>query len=145
MNDSLTIAMISAGSAILGGLIPLLMSFLIQRNQNRFELQRILFEEQKVVYNEVLIALQKVVSSQDPTTFLEFQRCVNRLATFGDNNSSKAINEYYIAVAKAEQGKRVHLSRNEHQHFHQEIINGMRRNLNLSELNYFEIVGFRTE
>jgi len=145
MNDTILIAIISASSALVGALIPTLFTYFKNKEQNKFELKKGLLENQKVVYDEILIALQNMINHQGNEEFKALQKASIKLAIYGDNDSSKAMNDYYNEVTKSGQSLRNPLSKDEHKNYQKRIINGIRKNLGLEEFDTFEIVGFRPE
>jgi anionic cell wall polymer biosynthesis LytR-Cps2A-Psr (LCP) family protein len=145
MNETLLIAIISASSALIGSLIPTLFTYLKNKEQNEFELKKDLLENQKIVYDEILIALQNMINHQGNEEFKALQKASIKLAIYGDNDSTKAMNEYYNELTKSGQNLRSPLIKEEHKNYQKRIINGIRKNLGLEELDSFEIVGFRPE
>ena len=143
MDDKVLIAIISATSALVGSLIPTIFNFLNNKTQNGFTLKRDLLENQKNVYWVIMIALQNIINKNGENEFLELQKAAIKLSIYGDNNSSKAINNYYNELVKSAQGTRDLLTSDEHRNFQKSIINGMRNNLGLDEFESFEIVGYR--
>ena len=145
MDDKILIAIISASSALVGSLIPTLFTYFKAKDQNEFELKKNLLANQKGVYDEILIALQNMINNQGDKEFRELQKASIKLAIYGDNDSSKAMNEYYNEVIKSGQKSRSPLTKDEHKKYHKKIINGIRKNLGLEKFESFEIVGFRPE
>lgn len=145
MDDKILIAIISASSALIGSLIPTLLSYFKNKDQNEFELKKDLLVNQKVVYDEILIALQNMINNQGNEEFKALQKASIKLAIYGDNNSSNAMNDYYNDVIKAGQNLRKPLTKDEHKNYQERIINGIRQNLGLEKFDSFEIVGFRPE
>ena len=143
MNETILIAIISASSALIGALIPTIITYLNNESQNKFELKRDLLNNQKDIYKEVMIALQNVISNQGNNEFKELQEAIIKLSIYGDNFSSKAMNNYYIELTNASLGRRAHLINEEHKEFQKKVINGIRKNLGLEEFESFEIIGFR--
>lgn len=145
MDDKILIAIISASSALIGSLIPTVIAFLKNKEQNDFELKRDLLNNQKGVYGEIMIALQNVINKQGDNEFRELQKASIKLSIYGDNSSSKAMNDYYNEITKSAQQSRKALTKDEHKMFQMRIINGIRQNLGLEKFDSFEIVGFRPE
>lgn len=143
MNETILIAIISAGSALVGGLIPTIITYLNNKEQNQFELKKDLLNKQKEVYSEIIISLQNMINHQGTQEFKELQKAAIKLSIYGDNSSSKSMNKYYNEVTKIGQNLRTPLTKEEHKQFQLEIINGMRNNLGLDKFDNFEIVGFR--
>jgi hypothetical protein len=90
-----------------------------------------------------MIALQNVISNQGDNEFKELQNAIIELSIYGDNFSSKAMNDYYIEIVNGSLGRRNNLTNEEHKQFQKSVINGIRKNLGLEEFNSFEIIGFR--
>lgn len=145
MDNTILIAIISASSALVGSLIPTLFTYFKTKEQNEFELKKDLLANQKVVYDEILIALQNMINNQGNEEFKALQKASIKLAIYGDNDSSNAMNDYYNEVTKSGQNLRDPLTKDEHKNYQKMIINGIRKNLGLEEFESFEIVGFRPE
>lgn len=142
MENTIFIALISTSAALIGALIPTLFTYFNNKNQNKFELNKNLLEKQKDTYVEIMFALQEIINHQGNIEFYALQKAAIKLSIYGDNSSSKTINLYYNQIVKAAQKERAELTREEHQLFHKSIINGMRQNLGLEKLEFFELVGF---
>lgn len=145
MTETIQIALISACSALFGALIPTILSYFNNKEQNQFELKRDLLNNQKNAYRELMIALQNIISKQDNDKFRALQNAINELSIYGDNISSNAMNNYYREMINANINKREPLTSEEHKQFQQEVINGIRKNLGLNEFETFEIIGFSPE
>jgi len=144
MTQTILIAMISAGAALFGALIPTVISYLNNKRQNEFELKRDLLNNQKKAYISIMTALQNIISNQTHNEFKELQNAIIELSIYGDNFSSKAMNNYYIQLTNTQLKKRNHLTAEEHKQFQMQVINGIRKNLGLQEFESFEIIGFTT-
>jgi hypothetical protein len=145
MSETIQIALISAGSALFGALIPTILSYLNNKEQNKFELKRDLLNNQKNVYRELMISLQNVINNQGNDEFIILQKTIVELSIYGDNISSNAMNNYYREMTSAAMGQRNHLTNEEHKKFQQEVMNGIRKNLGLKEFETFELIGFRPQ
>lgn len=143
MDITIKIAIISACSALIGSLIPTLISYFNNKIQNDFELKKDLRQNQKEVYNDIMIALQEMINKQETETFYVLQKATIKLAIYGDNKSSKAMNKYYDEIVKSAQKKRPPLTPEEHKKHQENLINGMRENLGLDNFDSFEVVGYR--
>lgn len=143
MKDELCIAIVAAGSALLGTLIPTVISYLSNLKQNKFELEKTLLEKQKDIYWDLMVSLQNMINSPTNEAFNEMQKSVIKLSIYGDNKSSISLNNYYRELINSSNGARGPLTQAEHQQFQKEIVNGMRSNLGLEPFENFEIVGFR--
>jgi hypothetical protein len=73
----------------------------------------------------------------------ELQESIVKASIYGDDKSAPALNNYYRELTLSTNNKHELLKAEEHAKFQKEIINGMRENLGLAPLNYFEIVAFR--
>ena len=143
MNDTILIAIISASSALLGALIPTIITYLNNKEQNELELKRDLLNNQKNAYKQLMLSLQKLINNFTDDDFKELQKAIIEFSIYGDNLSSKAMNIYYSEMTNASNGLRPLLSNVEHKQFQMEIMNGIRKNLGLEEFESFEIVAFR--
>jgi hypothetical protein len=144
MNDNILGAVIAGSSALLGALIPTLTGYLNDREQRKFEKQKALFDKQRQIYAELIISLQQIINSQTSTEdFLTLQRSVLQVSIYGDNATSKSTNDYYNAIILSTQPGSVPLTKNDHQNYQKQILNGMRSHLGLEPLPHFEIVSFR--
>ncbi|MFV8343607.1 hypothetical protein [Flavobacterium sp. XS2P39] len=145
MDDKILIAIISASSALVGSFIPTIFTYFKTKDQFQFELKKDLLANQKSVYDGILIALQNMINNQGNEEFEALQKASIKLAIYGDNNSAKAMNEYYNEVTKSGRNARIPLTKEEHKEYQEKIINGIRQNLGLNKLDSFEIVGFRPD
>lgn len=130
---------------LLAYLIPAVMRYLNDKSQREFDISKELLNEQKIIYQELMIALQRIVNEQGPAQFLALQEALVRVPTFGDDKTANASDAYYRDIVRAEQGFRKPLTREEHQEHHTAVVNSMRQAIGLSPLDYFELVGFQPE
>ena len=72
--QNLYIAIIAAASALLGSLIPTIITYLNNKRQNSFELKKSLIEKQKEVYLELMIALQNIINKTERDEILQLQK-----------------------------------------------------------------------
>lgn len=143
MEDKLLGALIAGGAALLGSLIPTISGYLNNKSQREFEVKKALLEKQRLIYSELMLSLQKMINTQKSEDFLELQRSVLQVSIYGDNSTSVALNEYYAAIIASAQHGGTPLVKNQHQHYQQRILNGMRASLDLHPLPSFEVVSFR--
>lgn len=95
MDNTLFTAIIAAGSALMGALIPSLFSY--------FKILKEFENEQKVRLEEVrrkeyclyIETLQAMINEGNRDNFLALQKSTNRLLLFSGKELSKIINEYY--------------------------------------------------
>ncbi len=142
MSSELLLAIVSASSALIGALIPTWFNYKNNLKQNKFITERALHEKQKEVYWLVMSALQNIINDMSPSNFLELQKAVISISVYGDNETSKSMNNYYRALVESAKTMAL-LSSQEHQKYQTDIINGMRINLGLEQLHKFEIIGYR--
>lgn len=136
------VSIIAAASALLGALIPTIFNYINNVRQNRFELKKSLLEKQKEVYWELMEALQEIINNTADEEFKRLQKSVLKISIYGDNISSVTINKYYRELIKFSKRQRDILTKEEHNTFQKEILNGMRQYLGLEPVEFFEIVGF---
>jgi len=139
---NLTIALIAAGSALLGSLIPTVVNYFLNRQQNKFELNKELIAKQKEIYGELINTLQEFINNTQNDQFLNLQKAGLKVAMFGDNVTSQAFNSYYRELVRFAQGARQQLTQEEHVDYQSRIINGIRNHFGLNEFDQFEFVRF---
>ena len=143
MDNTVFIALIAAGSAILGSVIPTIFNFWNNAQQREFEIKKILLEQQKAAYYELLSALQSIMNEQtSEDRFLALQVAGNQVAIYGDKKASQEYLNYYYAMVSQSQGKRPPLASVEHKGHQTKIMNAMRKGMGLDEIDSFEIIGF---
>ena len=144
MDEKLLIALVAGGSALLGSVIPTVFNFFNNKQQRDFETKKLLLEKQKTAYFELLSALQAMINEQDNKShFLALQAAGNQVAIYGDKKTSQQYLNYYYAIVSEAQGKRAHLTSDDHRTYHTKIINAMRKGMGLAEIKSFEIISFR--
>lgn len=143
MDDiNIKIALIAAGSALIGALIPTLIGYITTRQQNKFELSQDLLQKQKEVYWELIESLQDIINVTQNEQFLNLQKSVLKVSMYGDNVTALALNKYFNELIQSAQGVRTLLSNEEHVKHQTQIINGIRNNFGLAAFDNYEIVGF---
>ncbi|MDO9615917.1 MAG: hypothetical protein Q7J86_15510 [Bacteroidota bacterium] len=142
MKEEVFISIIAASSALLGALIPTVIGYINKQKQNQFELTKTLLERQKDIYWDLMVSLQNIINNTTNETFIELQKSVNKISVYGDNETSKALYQYYMELVKVSRQERINLSQSEHQRFQSEIVNGIRKNLGLNPFDNYRIVGF---
>jgi hypothetical protein len=78
-----------------------------------------------------------MVNNQGDEEFKALQKTSIKLAIYGDNLSSKAMNDYYVEVTNTGPEPRGPLTKDEHKKYQKRIINGIRKNLGLDEFDLF--------
>lgn len=141
MDDKILIAIISAGSAIVGGLVPAIFTFFAKKKELESNL-KILKEQhsinqdnthkeiRRLEYAKFIEALQKERNTQN--NFSNLQDCVNRILLFADDNTASLINEYYTAICFGVMKREPLLNANQHDKYQKDIINSMRNDLGVS-------------
>ncbi len=146
MEDKLLIAFIAAGSALLGALIPSLLTYLNNNKQRKFEIRKMLVEKQNDAYRNLLLSLQEFGNQPDKSSenFYNLQSHVLQVVMYGDDVASNAVNDYYQELVKSSTGERAALSPEEHNRHHGNILNGIRKSLELGEISNFYLTRFVT-
>lgn len=128
MDEKLLIALVAAGSALLGSVIPTLFNFWNNKKQREFEIKKLLLEEQKAAYLQLLSALQTIINEKGSgASFRALQIAGNQVAIYGDKNASQEYLNYYYALVSSSQGKSSPLESDEHKRHHTAIMNAMRQ------------------
>lgn len=137
MNEKVLIAIIAGVSALLGSLIPQVFTYFSSRSQLVAEQVSAQKRQQSIVYEELLLSLQRTMNEGD-SGFKNFQEAILKISLYGDAQTAKEATAYYQAL--------VHRGHNlkavEHADFQKSILNSMRTQLGLPEVNNFEIVRF---
>lgn len=140
--SQLMIAGIAALSAILGGSIPAIISFLSIKRTQKIELEKKLHLEQRDIYKNYLITLQRSINKITPENFEELQKTTIAICLYGDNETAIIINYYYKALIEGA-NRNSPLTNKEQIEYQTQIINSMRKNLKLKNMDSFELVSFR--
>lgn len=130
MDNTLLTALIAAGSACIGALIPSLFSYLGKRIEYKNDRRAKMDEIRRKEYYRYIEALQTMINNENRDTFMELQASTNRILLFSGPKLSKKVNEYYKRIIKAAQGETMGLD--ELTKYNTDIINEMRKELNIS-------------
>ena len=141
MDDKILIAIISAGSAIIGGLVPAIFSYFtkkkelksnldILQEQSRISRDSTNIEIRRCEYSKFIDALQK--ERNTGSNFVDFQNSVNKILLFADHKTAVLINAYYTDICYGSMGRQTALSNDKHDEYQQKIINSMRYDLGVS-------------
>ena len=76
MNDTLHVALVAGGAALLGSLIPTIVGYLNNKAQREFEIKKALCDRQSQIYSELMLSLQKIINTQSKASFFELQKTV---------------------------------------------------------------------
>lgn len=145
MDDKLLIALVAAGAAILGSVIPTIFNFWNNAQQRKFEVKKALLEKQKEAYFHLLNTLQSIINEQNSEKlFLTLQEAGNQVAIYGDKEAAQTYLDYYYELISQSQGHRKPLGSVEHKDHQTKIMNAMRLGLGLPKIKNFEIIGFHS-
>ena len=132
MDNTILTALIAAGSACLGALIPSLFSYLGKRREYKNDRKTKLEEIRRKEYNQYIEALQTMVNDGNRNNFLSLQVSTNRLLLFAGPKLSKLVNRYYShIIEKTIQGEFLTLA--EQTKYQTDIFNAMREELGVSK------------
>lgn len=132
---------ISALSALLGALIPTVATVVIQLQQPRMDREKVLFDIQKDVLHEYLDALQSMINaSNDGSIQIKkgiegLMRATNKAALYVDCTTAEHLVDYRDAVFSGR------LTETQHAKFQSDILNSMRKNIGLSSIRRFKVIG----
>lgn len=145
MDNGIMIAVIAALSAIAGGAIQGYFSYLLNKQENKYDRLRELDNKQKEIYWDFWHAMQAFMNhNTDADAFETFQMNVTKLALYADNNTSKIVYEYFREEIGLTTLKKS-LPRESHTKYQTEIMNAMRKHLGMEELDSFELIAFRPD
>ncbi|MBT4445472.1 MAG: hypothetical protein HOC94_06310 [Waddliaceae bacterium] len=148
MDSTVQVAAIVAISTLSASLIPAIVNYFNNNVQRKFELDKILFEKKHKAYIDAMNALQEMVNA-DATTLnariLEFQKPLMEVSLYGDDKAAKGLNEYFRELVRSNNNERLLLSKEEHQKYHKNAINGMRTSMGNKKLKHFEIISLRLD
>lgn len=131
MDNTLLTALIAAGSACIGALIPSLFSYLGKRKEYENDRKAKLEEIRRKVYNEYIDALQTMINVGNRDNFLPLQASTNKILLFAGPRLSSLVNQHYNdIVQRTLQGKPLTLE--EHTRYQTDIFNAMREELGVS-------------
>lgn len=137
LNEKVLIAVIAGVSALLGSLIPQVFTYFSSRSQRIAEQVSAQQRQQSIVYEELLLSLQRTMNEGN-SGFQSFQEAILKISLYGDAKTAKKATAYYQTLVH-----RGHeLKAAEHADFQKSILNSMRAQLSLPEVNNFEIVRF---
>lgn len=137
MDDKIILAMIVASSALVGSLIPQIFTYFKDKSQREIDEKKEQRSTQAKVYEELLLALQNVMNKGD-SGFPRFQEAIIKVSLHGDASTSEASLEYFQTLVK----KGHKLGSNDHAAHQKKILNAMKIQLSLPEVESFEIIKF---
>ena len=130
MDNTLLTALIAAGSACLGALIPSLTSYGLARLNNKKELSMKTTDVQRNKYKELIAAIQAMMNNSSETNFCNLQNAVNDVLLFAGKDTAKIVSSYYHSIVEL-QNAGTGLNPQQHQKFQMDIINAMRKDLGI--------------
>ncbi|WP_286335487.1 hypothetical protein [Bacteroides caecimuris] len=140
MDDKLLVAIVAASAALLGGIIQKGFDLISNWQKTKHERFKDLRNIQKEVYWEFILAMQKFMNDKTNENFSKFQDSVNKVLLYGDNETSNIINAYFRELIK--EANRQQSQSLDHKKYQTQIINAMRKHLEMDELENFELISF---
>lgn len=140
MDDKLLVAIVAASAALLGGIIQKGFDLISNWQKTKHERFKDLRNIQKKVYWEFILAMQKFMNDKTNENFSKFQDSVNKVLLYGDNETSNIINAYFRELIK--EANRQQSQSLDHKKYQTQIINAMRKHLEMDELENFELISF---
>ena len=132
MDNTILTALIAAGSACIGALIPSLFSYLGKRREYKNDRKAKLEEIRRKEYYQYIEALQNMVNDGNRDNFLSLQVSTNRLLLFAGPELSKLVNQYYNYVIDKTL-RMESLTLEEQTKYQTDIFNAMRGELGVSK------------
>lgn len=141
MDDTILTALIAAGSACIGALIPSLFSYLGKRKEYENDKKAKLEDIRRKAYYEYIEAIQRMINAGNRENFLLLQASTNKLLLYAGSRLSGLINQYYNdIIQKTLQGESLTLK--EQTKYQTDIFNEMRKELGITkeELDIVSVV-----
>ena len=98
MDNTILTALIAAGSACIGALIPSLFSYWGKRNEYENDKKAKLEDIRRKAYCEYIEALQRMINAGNRENFLLLQASTNKLLLYAGSKLSGLINQYFNDV-----------------------------------------------
>lgn len=86
-----------------------------------------------------MLVLQSMINKQENSEFIKLQEVSIKMAIYGGNNASNLFNNYYIDALN----NGATLKAQDHQKHQMAIVNAIRQEIGLNQLDYFELIAFR--
>lgn len=141
MDNTILTALIAAGSACIGALIPSLFSYWGKRNEYENDKKAKLEDIRRKAYYEYIEALQRMINAGNRENFLLLQASTNKLLLYAGSKLSGLINQYYNdIIQKTLQSEPLTLE--EQTKYQTDIFNEMRKELGITkeELDIVSVV-----
>lgn len=137
---SIQTALIAAGSAFLGALVPSVFSYLGKRQEFK-NAKKVRLNEIKIqVYEEYFNTLQNMVQNSNPDNFSALQSSTIKILMFADKGLANIVNDYIRRLVQST--TTTPLTKEQHMDYQTKIINEIRKELGYtsSDLEKIEIV-----
>lgn len=132
MDNTILTALIAAGSACIGALIPSLFSYLGKRKEYENDKKAKLEDIRRRAYYEYIEALQRMINAGNRENFLPLQASTNKLLLYAGSELSGLINQYYHdIIQKTLQSEPLTLE--EQTKYQTDILNAMRKELGITK------------
>ncbi len=141
MDNTILTALIAAGSACIGALIPSLFSYWGKRNEYENDKKAKLEDIRRKAYCEYIEALQRMINAGNRENFLLLQASTNKLLLYAGSKLSGLINQYFNdVIQKTLLGESLTLE--EQTKYQTDIFNEMRKELGITkeELDIVSVV-----
>lgn len=127
MDNTILTALIAAGSACIGALIPSLFSYLGKRKEYENDNKAKMEDIRRKAYYEYIEALQTMINVGNRDNFLPLQASTNKLLLYAGSELSGLINQYYNDIIQKT------LTLEEHTKYQTDIFNEMRKELGITK------------
>lgn len=139
MDDKILVAIVAASAAILGGIIQKAFDLISNWQKQTRTFQRPTKYTKRGILG-LFLALQKLMNNKTNENFSKFQESVNKALLYGNNDTSKIINAYFRELIK--EANRQQQQPLNHKEYQTQIINSMRKHLEMEKLENFELISF---
>lgn len=131
MSESIQIALISALSALCGGLIGSIASVVVNWQNISGERKNKQIDLKTESYIEFINSMQDLMNTFNDNNFHRFQEAICKILIIADKETAKNINGYYKALIQSVSTKP--LNNEQHNEFQNKIINSIRKDLKISK------------
>lgn len=132
MDNTILTALIAAGSACIGALIPSLFSYLGKRKEYENDKKAKMEDVRRKAYYEYIEALQTMINAGNRDNFLLLQASTNKLLLYAGSELSGLINQFFNdIIQKTPQGGPLTLE--EQTKYQTDIFNEMRKELGVTK------------
>lgn len=131
MNESIQIALISAGAALLGGLIGVIGTVIVNFQNIKGERTNKKIDIKREYYIEFINSMQTFINEGTDRGFYKFQEAINKVLVIANKETAKNVNDYYKSLVQSTNDN--HLNQQQHSDFQTKIINSIRKDLKSSK------------